>query len=82
MELGPTDLKVPAAVMVNILGERDGPTEVKGLQEAEAVPETHVHLYGKSPTKVDRKMGHITATGKTLAEARERAEQARKLIDV
>jgi phosphoribosylaminoimidazole carboxylase PurK protein len=82
MELGSTDLKVPAAVMVNILGERDGPTEVKGLQEAEAVPETHVHLYGKSPTKVDRKMGHITATGKTLAEARERAEQARKLIDV
>jgi phosphoribosylaminoimidazole carboxylase PurK protein len=82
MELGPTGLKVPAAVMVNILGERDGPTEVKGLQEAEAVPETHVHLYGKSPTKVDRKMGHITATGKTLAEARERAEQARKLIDV
>jgi 5-(carboxyamino)imidazole ribonucleotide synthase len=82
MELGPTDLKVPAAVMVNILGERDGPTEVKSLDEAQAITETYVHLYGKSPTKVDRKMGHITATGKTLDEARERAEQARKLIDV
>ena len=82
MELGPTDLKVPAAVMINILGERDGPTTVKGLEEAEAIPDTAVHLYGKSPTKIDRKMGHITATGQTLEEARERAGQARKLIDV
>lgn len=82
MELDSTDLKVPAAVMVNILGERDGPTDVKGLAEASAVPGVAVHLYGKSPTKVDRKMGHITATGATMQEARERAEQARKLIDV
>lgn len=82
MELGSTDLKVPAAVMVNILGERDGPTEVKGLKEAEALPGVSVHLYGKSPTKIDRKMGHITVTGATVAEARERADQARKLIDV
>lgn len=82
MELGPTDLKVPAAVMVNILGERDGPTQVKGLKEAQSIPDTYVHLYGKSPTKVDRKMGHITATGETVKEARERAERARDLIDV
>jgi 5-(carboxyamino)imidazole ribonucleotide synthase len=82
MELGPADMKVPAAVMINILGERDGPTQIKGLEEAQAIPDTAVHLYGKSPTKVDRKMGHITATGETVEEARERAEKARKLIDV
>jgi phosphoribosylaminoimidazole carboxylase PurK protein len=82
MELGSTALKVPAAVMINILGERDGPTEVKGLDSATAVPGVNVHLYGKSPTKIDRKMGHITATGATLGEARERAEHARKLINV
>lgn len=82
MDLGSTELKVPAAVMVNILGERDGPTEIQGLEEAEAIPGVAVHLYGKSPTKVDRKMGHITATGVTVEEARERAEQARKLINV
>lgn len=82
MELGSTDLKVPAAVMVNILGERDGPTEVKGLEEALDIPGVAVHLYGKSPTKVDRKMGHITAVGDSLEEVRERAERARKLIDV
>jgi phosphoribosylaminoimidazole carboxylase PurK protein len=82
MELGSTKLKVPAAVMVNILGERDGPTEIKGLKEAQKIPGVTVHLYGKSPTKVDRKMGHITAVADTLEQARENAEQARKLIDV
>ncbi|HEX5744033.1 MAG TPA: 5-(carboxyamino)imidazole ribonucleotide synthase [Candidatus Saccharimonadales bacterium] len=82
MELGSTDLKVPAAAMINILGERDGPTEVKGLDEAQAIQGVSVHMYGKSPTKIDRKMGHITAVADTLEEARENAEQARRLIDV
>lgn len=80
LPLGDTSLVVPAAVMINILGERNGPTNLKGLSEALSIPETSVHLYGKSPTKIDRKMGHITSTGKTIEEARERANQARKAI--
>lgn len=82
MPLGSTEMKVPAAVMINILGERDGDTIVSGLEEAEAVLDTTVHLYGKSPTKVDRKMGHITATGKTIKEAQARAQKARKAISI
>lgn len=80
--LGPTDLKVAAAAMVNILGERNGPVEPQGLEQAAAEPHTTVHIYGKSPTKVDRKMGHITATGDTLEQARTRAEQARTAISI
>ncbi len=82
MPLGSTAMKVPAAVMINILGERDGETTVGGLEAAEAVPDTAVHIYGKSPTKVDRKMGHITATGKTMKEAQARAQKARKAISI
>lgn len=82
LPLGPTDMKVPTAVMVNILGERDGPVELKGLEEAKQIPGVTVHLYGKSPTKIDRKMGHITATGDTLEEARQKAEAARKAISI
>ena len=82
MPLGPADMIVPAAVMVNILGERDGPTKLTGLQEALKIPGTAVHIYGKSPTKIDRKMGHLTASGSTLAEARQRAEQARAKIGI
>jgi 5-(carboxyamino)imidazole ribonucleotide synthase len=82
LPLGDTSMVVPAAVMINILGERDGPTILEGLNEALSIPETSVHLYGKSPTKVDRKMGHITSTGKTIEEARERARAARKAISI
>ncbi len=82
LPLGDTSLVVPAAVMINILGERDGPTVFTGLANALSVPETSVHMYGKSPTKVDRKMGHITSTGKTIDEARQRANDARKVISI
>jgi 5-(carboxyamino)imidazole ribonucleotide synthase len=82
LPLGSTDLLVPSAVMVNILGERNGEVELHGLAEALAVPYTSVHLYGKSPTKVDRKMGHITATGQTVEEARERARSARSKLSI
>jgi len=82
LPLGDTSMVVSAAVMINILGERDGPTKLEGLADALSVPETSVHLYGKSPTKTDRKMGHITSTGKTVEEARNRARTARKALSI
>ena len=82
LPLGDTAMVVPAAVMVNILGEQDGPTKLKGLHEVLETPHVSVHIYGKSPTKVDRKMGHITATGNTTDEARDRARQARKQLRI
>lgn len=82
MPLGDTSLTASAAVMVNILGEHDRPTDIQGLDVASSIPATRVHLYGKSPTKIDRKMGHITSTGKDIDEARNRARQARREISV
>jgi 5-(carboxyamino)imidazole ribonucleotide synthase len=82
LPLGNTDLVAPAAIMINILGERNGPTELQGLDEALKVPHTSVHMYGKSPTKIDRKMGHITATGTTLSQARSRAHKARRKLKI
>jgi len=82
LPLGPVDMIVPAAVMINILGEREGPAELTGLEEASQDPHTTIHIYGKASTKIDRKMGHITATGDTLAEARERAQKARAAISI
>ncbi|OGK19218.1 5-(carboxyamino)imidazole ribonucleotide synthase, partial [Candidatus Roizmanbacteria bacterium RIFCSPHIGHO2_01_FULL_39_8] len=60
LPLGDTTLKVPAAVMINILGERFGDANVEGMEKALAIPNVTVHLYGKKQTKVERKMGHIT----------------------
>lgn len=82
LPLGRTDLLVPAAVMINILGERDGPVKITGMDKCLAVPGVSVHLYGKAPTKVDRKMGHITAIGSSIKQARARARKARRSLSI
>lgn len=78
LPLGVTDLVAPAAVMVNILGERDAPIEAtpRGLPEALAVPGAHVHLYGKRRSRPGRKMGHVTALGPDIAAAEAIAARA------
>ena len=76
--LGPPDLKVPAAVMINILGTYNGESE--NIDKNQPNPHTYVHIYGKSPNKVGRKMGHITVTADSVAEAQRLAEEARKEI--
>lgn len=68
--------------MVNILGERDGPVDLQGLDEAKRIPGVSIYIYGKSPTKIDRKMGHINATGSTMEEAINNARKARELISI
>lgn len=81
MKLADTTLTTPTA-MVNILGERDGPVELQGVNEAKQIPGVSVYLYGKTPTKIDRKMGHINATAGTIEEAMNNAKEARRLISI
>jgi 5-(carboxyamino)imidazole ribonucleotide synthase len=80
--LGQTDLRAPAAVMVNILGRRDEPAAANAVQAALAVPGAYVHVYGKRQSRVGRKMGHVTALGATVAEAEAIAWRAAELVDV
>jgi len=81
--LGDTTLRQPAA-MVNLLGAPGftGPVQYEGLEEAMAIPGVYVHLYGKALTKPFRKMGHVTITASTAAEAREKAMFIKNLIQV
>lgn len=82
LPLGKTDMRVAAAVMINILGTRHGPVDVKKLEKVLEMPDVHVHIYGKAQTKPERKMGHITATGKTMKEAYNKAVKARALLSI
>jgi len=82
MELGETKMKFKAAVMVNILGEREGEVSVKGVEDAEALGNCFVHIYGKKNIKMERKMGHITVVGDNLDEVLEKANKARSLIQI
>src|SRR5581483_1750870 len=64
--LGPSRL-LGAAAMVNLLGS--GANAPRGLEQALAIPDVHLHLYGKRPSRRGRKMGHVTALAATPDEA-------------
>jgi len=82
MKLGSVRAKHPAAVMINILGGRNGPAKPYGVMKAEEIQGVKVHIYGKMETRKQRKMGHLTAVAKTLKQAKAKAEKARKLISI
>jgi 5-(carboxyamino)imidazole ribonucleotide synthase len=70
------------ACMINILGPEgfEGPYTVEGMKTAMKVPGVALYIYGKRSSKPRRKLGHITATGRTVSEAVRRATRARKAI--
>jgi 5-(carboxyamino)imidazole ribonucleotide synthase len=75
-------MQSPAAVMINILGERNARAVPTGISEAVLIAGVHVHIYGKMETRMKRKMGHITALGKDQEEAIAKAENARSIISI
>jgi 5-(carboxyamino)imidazole ribonucleotide synthase len=78
LPLGSTELLRPAA-MANLLGElwTDGEPN---WAAACAVPGVSLHLYGKTEARPGRKMGHLTATGKTVQDAQDRVIAARDAL--
>jgi len=81
LPLGSVALHSPT-VMVNLLGESDGLTELLGLHEAYEDPQVKVHLYGKETSQRARKMGHFTVLDKTVDGALARAARAKELLHV
>jgi len=75
LPLGDPGLRVAAACMVNVLGQRDG-MAAPDLDAALAIPGASIHLYGKTAVRPKRKMGHVTVTAADVEAARERAEAA------
>ena len=82
MDLGSTKMKVPAAVMLNILGKRNGPAEPKGFEHILLESGVYVHLYGKHETRIGRKMGHVTVVADTLESAHQKTEKIRTRVSI
>lgn len=82
LPLGDTRMKTPFAVMLNILGTRQGKASLHGIENALKIPGISVHIYGKTETKLQRKMGHITVVGQALDVCLARAKKARRLISI
>jgi len=78
MELKKPEPLSKAAVMVNILGERDG----KAQFQSQASDSAHVHIYGKMETRKERKMGHLTVLEDGVEEAERKALDARNKISI
>jgi 5-(carboxyamino)imidazole ribonucleotide synthase len=78
LPLGSAELLRPAA-MANILGDLwvDGEPN---WAAACAFPDVKLHLYGKAEARPGRKMGHLTAMGRTVAEAQDRVIAARDAL--
>jgi len=62
LPLGSTAMKVPAAVMINLLG---GPNYEAACHASLSVLGATLHLYGKEP-RPGRKLGHVTLVGETV----------------
>ncbi len=71
------------AVMVNLLGDlwftAEGERE-PAWPELLAMPELHLHLYGKATPRHGRKMGHFTLVGASAAVLHQRADEAFALL--
>jgi 5-(carboxyamino)imidazole ribonucleotide synthase len=78
--LGSTNMVSPAAVMVNLLGNRDGESVIKGLEDALQITGAHIHIYCKKHTRPNRKMGHLTVLGQSIEESFDRALKAASMI--
>jgi 5-(carboxyamino)imidazole ribonucleotide synthase len=78
LPLSKPELLCPA-VMVNILGNEHstGSYTIKGLRRLLSVPGVKLYVYGKKTSKPGRKLGHFTATGRTIEEAVMRAANAK-----
>jgi 5-(carboxyamino)imidazole ribonucleotide synthase len=82
LDLGSTAALAPTAV-VNLLGAgrpRPARLEPVGLARSMADPTVHLHVYDKRRVFERRKMGHVTATGPTTAEALQHAQAAAALL--
>ena len=82
------DLVVPGALMVNLLGFEDRDASDPGADYASqrdalgALPEAHLHWYGKAGASVGRKLGHITLLLRQTDPAARRQEAMERLEQV
>ncbi len=77
---GSTDMKVPFAAVVNLLGEQgqSGKVHYQGLEKILAMDGVFPHLYGKVETKPLRKMGHTTILAHSHSELIDKIERVKR----
>lgn len=75
LPLGPTQIRAPHVMMLNLLGTKNAPANLENASDFLKITNGHLHLYGKKLSKVGRKMGHFTLLGNNLLEIKNILEQ-------
>lgn len=76
LPLNSPTLKSKGAVMVNLLGYEYSQDEyLEKRAELAAIPQAHVHWYGKSESRPGRKLGHVTVLLDEGQQAQKMAQQ-------
>ena len=78
-----------AAVMLNVLGDiwfdeaaPESAAVTPAWDRVLALPDAHLHLYGKEEARRARKMGHVTLTAPELPRAQTASRQAAALLHI
>lgn len=81
--LGSTALIKPAATC-NIVGPQDvnGAYELANLNEVLQIEGVYIHMYGKTTTSHDRKLGHFTILADTRVEVMEKMEKVKGMLSI
>ncbi len=80
LPLGSTKMKYPCAVIINLIGEKEGKASLSGYEELLRDSNAYLHFYGKDETRIGRKMGHITLTGEDMSALLYSANKYHSLI--
>lgn len=83
LPVSPTDLTVPGALMVNLLGFEAADSDYRQERDALAALENaFLHWYGKEHARPGRKLGHLTLLLQGATDEERRQEAAGKLAEV
>ncbi|MCP9889534.1 5-(carboxyamino)imidazole ribonucleotide synthase [Cyanobium sp. Aljojuca 7D2] len=81
LPMGPVELQVPGALMVNLLGFESSDADYQSQRDAlAALPQATVHWYGKQGSSPGRKLGHVTLLLEGTTP-QERDDQAQHLLE-
>ncbi len=82
LPLGNTELRKPAAVMINLLGTHNRAAAADNTDKSFRKADAHLHLYGKLLSREGRKMGHLTLLGENADDVYEEALRISGMIEI
>jgi len=82
LPLGSTEMRKPAAVMINLLGTHNRAAVADNTDKTFRKADAHLHMYGKLLSREGRKMGHLTLLGHDTDEVYAEAMRVSGMIEI